>query len=149
MATDDDEKTNPNDDDSIDEMNIEGTPEFLSALNHFVLGVAEMDWPEGFPLDKDRKFCLSVFQRYWRHLMRQQRENEQGNHEFQMRFESGNTEEFQRKDEIRRFMRHRFGRMFGDDDPSLNIDPEQHDPGEEHVDERAKERQKRFQNEWE
>jgi len=143
MATEDEEKTNQDENEPFSEMNIEGTPEFLLALNRFVLDVAKMDWPEAFPLDKDRKFCFSVFQRYWRHLMRQQRENERGNHEFHMRFESGN------KEEIRRFMQHRFGRMFDEDEPSLNIDPEQHDPGEEHVDERARERQKRFQNEWE
>ena len=149
MATEDEEKTKQDEDDPFSEMNIEGTPEFLLALNRFVLDVAKMDWPDDFPLDKDRKFSFSVFQRYWRHLMRQQRENEQGNQEFHMRFESGNKEESRRKEEIRRFMQHRFGRMFGEDEPSLNIDPEQHDPGEEHVDEMAKERQKRFQNEWE
>ena len=143
MATEDEEKTNQDENEPFNEMNIEGTPEFLLALNRFVLDVAKMDWPEEFPLSSDRKFCFSVFQRYWRLQMRHQRESERGNGEFHMRFEGGN------KEEIRRFMQHRFGRMFGEDEPSLNIDPEQHDPAEEHVDERAKERQKRFQNEWE
>lgn len=143
MATEDEEKTNQDENEPFNEMNIEGTPEFLLALNRFVLDVAKMDWPEEFPLSSDRKFCFSVFQRYWRLQRRHQRESERGNGEFHMRFEGGN------KEEIRRFMQHRFGRMFDQGEPSLNIDPEQHDPGEEHVDERAKERQKRFQNEWE
>ena len=143
MPTEDEEKTKQEENKPLNEMNAEVTPEFLLALNRFVLDVAEMEWPEEFPLSSDRKFCFSVFQRYWRLQMRHQRESERGNGEFHMRFEGGN------KDEIRRFMQHRFGRMFGEDEPSLNIDPEQHDPAEEHVDERAKERQKRFQNEWE
>ena len=143
MPTEDEEKTKQEENKPLNEMNAEVTPEFLLALNRFVLDVAEMEWPEEFPLSSDRKFCFSVFQRYWRLQMRHQRETERGNGEFHMRFEGGN------KEEIRRFMQHRFGRMFGEDEPSLNIDPEQHDPAEEHVDERAKERQKRFQNEWE
>ncbi len=143
MPTEDEEKTKQEENKPLNEMNAEVTPEFLLALNRFVLDVAEMEWPEEFPLSSDRKFCFSVFQRYWRLQMRHQRESERGNGEFHMRFEGGN------KEEIRRFMQHRFGRMFGEDEPSLNIDPEQHDPAEEHVDERAKERQKRFQNEWE
>ena len=143
MPTEDEEKTKQEENEPLNEMNAEVTPEFLLALNRFVLDVAEMEWPEEFPLSSDRKFCFSVFQRYWRLQMRHQRESERGNGEFHMRFEGGN------KEEIRRFMQHRFGRMFGENEPSLNIDPEQHDPAEEHVDERAKERQKRFQNEWE
>ena len=143
MPTEDEEKTKQEENEPLNEMNGEVTPEFLLALNRFVLDVAEMEWPEEFPLSSDRKFCFSVFQRYWRIQMRHQRESERGNGEFHMRFEGGN------KEEIRRFMQHRFGRMFGENEPSLNIDPEQHDPAEEHVDERAKERQKRFQNEWE
>ena len=143
MPTEDEEKTKQEENEPLNEMNGEVTPEFLLALNRFVLDVAEMEWPEEFPLSSDRKFCFSVFQRYWRLQMRHQRESERGNGEFHMRFEGGN------KEEIRRFMQHRFGRMFGEDEPSLNIDPEQHDPAEEHVDERAKERQKRFQREWE
>ncbi len=143
MPTDDEEKTKQEENEPLNEMNGEVTPEFLLALNRFVLDVAEMEWPEEFPLSSDRKFCFSVFQRYWRLQMRHQRESERGNGEFHMRFEGGN------KEEIRRFMQHRFGRMFGEDEPSLNIDPEQHDPAEEHVDERAKERRERFQNEWE
>ncbi len=143
MPTEDEEKTKQEENEPLNEMNGEVTPEFLLALNRFVLDVAEMEWPEEFPLSSDRKFCFSVFQRYWRLQMRHQRESERGNGEFHMRFEGGN------KEEIRRFMQHRFGRMFGEDEPSLNIDPEQHDPAEEHVDERAKERQNRFQNEWE
>ena len=143
MPTDDEEKTKQEENEPLNEMNGEVTPEFLLALNRFVLDVAEMEWPEEFPLSSDRKFCFSVFQRYWRLQMRHQRESERGNGEFHMRFEGG------KKEEIRRFMQHRFGRMFGEDEPSLNIDPEQHDPAEKHVDERAKERQKRFQNEWE
>ena len=143
MPTDDEEKTKQEENEPLNEMNGEVTPEFLLALNRFVLDVAEMEWPEEFPLSSDRKFCFSVFQRYWRLQMRHQRETERGNGEFHMRFEGGN------KEEIRRFMQHRFGRLFGEDEHSLNIDPEQHDPAEEHVDERAKERQKRFQNEWE
>ena len=143
MPTEDEEKTKQEENKPLNEMNAEVTPQFLLALNRFVLDVAEMEWPEEFPLSSDRKFCFSVFQRYWRLQMRHQRESERGNGEFHMRFEGGN------KEEIRRFMQHRFGRMFGEDEPSLNIDPEQHDPAEEHVDERAKERQKRFQNEWE
>ena len=35
------------------------------------------------------------------------------------------------------------------EDATLNIDPEDHQPDEEHVDEVAKDRQRRFQDEWE
>ena len=73
MPTDDEEKTKQEENEPL---NVEGTPEFLLALNRFVLDVAEMEWPEEFPLSSDRKFCFSVFQRYWRLQMRHQRESE-------------------------------------------------------------------------
>ncbi|MEC8398704.1 MAG: hypothetical protein VXZ34_03875, partial [Candidatus Thermoplasmatota archaeon] len=104
--------------------------------------VSSMDWPEEFQLDNDQKFCFSVFRTYWRqrHRGRGRREQER---RFHMRFEGADA------DDIRRFMQERFGRMFGLEDATLNIDPEDHQPDEEHVDEVAKDRQRRFQDEWE
>ena len=43
------------------------------------------------------------------------------------------------KEDVRRFFRNRFSQFIGDEDhPALNIDPEEHQPDEEHTDEAAK-----------
>lgn len=115
---------------------------FLQALNRFVHEVATMDWPEQFQLDNDEKFCFSVFRTFWRQRHRQS-EQRGSNRRFHMRFEGVDA------DDVRRFMRDKFGHMFGHDDAPLNIDPEHHQPDEDHIDDEAKERQRRFQDEWE
>lgn len=115
---------------------------YVEALNRFVHQVADMDWPEQFQLDNDEKLCFSVFRTFWRQRHRQ-RGQERENRRFHMRFEGPDAEE------ARRFMQEKFGRMFGDDAMPLNIDPEDHQPDEDHVDEEAKQRQQRFRDEWE
>ena len=115
---------------------------YVEALNRFVHQVADMDWPEQFQLDNDEKFCFSVFRTFWRQRHRQ-REQGRGNRRFHMRFEGPDAEE------ARRFMQEKFGRMFGDDAMPLDINPEGHQPDEDHVDEEAKQRKQRFQDEWE
>ena len=115
---------------------------YVEALNRFVHQVANMDWPEQFQLDNDEKFCYSVFRTFWRERHRQ-REQGRGNRRFHMRFERPDAEE------ARRFMQEKFGRTFGDDAMPLDINPEGHQPDEDHVDEEAKQRKQRFQDEWE
>ncbi len=142
MTAKDEKNTDSDENNGFNDIDVEDMAQFLVGLNRFVLDVATMDWPDGFPLDKNEKFCYSVFLRYWRTQNRKRRANESSGHEFHMRFE-GN------KEEIRRFMQHRFGEMFSEGEPSLDIDPGHHEPDEEHVGDDAKERQKRFQDEWE
>ena len=115
---------------------------YVQALNRFVHQVADMDWPEQFQLDNDEKFCFSVFRTFWRQRHRQ-REQGRENRRFHMRFEGPDAEE------ARRFMQEKFGRMFGDDAMPLDINPGGHQPDEDHVDEEAKQRKQRFQDEWE
>jgi len=123
----------------------EDMEEFVLALNRFVHLVESMDWPDNFQLAKDQQHCFHVFRTFWRQRMRQRRENtERGPHD-DVRFQGMS------KEDVRRFFRNRFSReFFGDEDQAaLNIDPEEHQPDEEHTDEAAKERQQRFRDEWE
>ena len=123
----------------------EDMEEFVLALNRFVHLVECMDWPDNFQLAKDQQHCFHVFRTFWRQRMRQRRENsERGRHD-DVRFQAMS------KEDVRRFFRNRFSReFFGDEDhPALNIDPEEHQPDEEHTDDAAKERQQRFRDEWE
>ena len=122
----------------------EDMEEFVLALNRFVHLVEGMDWPDNFQLAKDQQHCFHVFRTFWRQRMRQRRENtERGRHD-DVRFQGMSRED------VRRFFRNRFSREFGDEDQAaLNIDPEEHQPDEEHTDEAAKERQQRFRDEWE
>lgn len=122
----------------------EDMEEFVLALNRFVHLVEGMDWPDNFQLAKDQQHCFHVFRTFWRQRMRQRRENtERGRHD-DVRFQGMS------KEDVRRFFRNRFSREFGDEDQAaLNIDPEEHQPDEEHTDEAAKERQQRFRDEWE
>ena len=143
VMSDDNEERKDDQGENVEEnMSLEDMQAFVEGLNHFVHEVSSMDWPEEFQLDNDQKFCFSVFRTYWRqrHRGRGRREQER---RFHMRFEGADA------DDIRRFMQERFGRMFGLEDATLNIDPEDHQPDEEHVDEVAKDRQRRFQDEWE
>ena len=92
MTTEDEKNTGSDENDSMNGIDVKEMERFLLSLNRFVLDVATMDWPDGFPLDKNEKFCHSVFQRYWRTQNRKRRESEPGDHKFHMRFE-GNKEE--------------------------------------------------------
>ena len=85
MTTEDEEKKNQDEHETSSEVDLKDANEFITALNRFVLAVASMDWPEGFPLDKNDKFCFRVFERYWRTHNRKRQENEQANAEFHMR----------------------------------------------------------------
>ena len=55
------------------------------------------------------------------------------------------------EEDVRQFFRRRFSREFSGEDgeEALNINPEQHQPDEKHIDSEAKERQQRFRDEWE
>ena len=127
---------------TLQEATLEEMQEFVEALNLFVHRVASMDWPEAFNLTENEKFCFSVFRSYWRHHRRRHRKNEEHDHRVHMRFHGVD------EDEIRRFMRRRFGGMFEEEDPTLNIDPGHHEPDHEHTDTDARERQQRFRDEW-
>ena len=142
MTTEDEPRKEDDAKAGIEDRSTEEMEAYVEALNRFVHQVADMDWPEQFQLDNDEKLCFSVFRTFWRQRHRQ-REQERGNRRFHMRFEGPDAEE------ARRFMQEKFGRMFGDDAMPLNIDPEDHQPDEDHVDEEAKRRQQRFQDEWE
>ena len=124
---------------------IDDMEEFVLALNRFVNLVESMDWPEHFQLADDQKQCFHVFRTFWRQRTRQRRENSEREGHVHMRFQGMN------KADIRRFFRNRFSPGFFDeeDQSALNINPEEHQPDEEHTDEDAKERQQRFRDEWE
>ena len=142
MTTDGDRHEEDDASPSEEESTIRDMRGFVEALNQFVHEVASMDWPEEFQLDTDEKFCFSVFRTFWRQRHRQ-REQRGGNRRFHMRFEGPDAEE------ARRFVREKYHHMFGVDDLPLDIDPEGHEPDEDHVDEEAKNRQQRFRDEWE
>ena len=141
MTTEDEPRKEDDAKAGIEDRSTEEMEAYVEALNRFVHQVADMDWPEQFQLDNDEKLCFSVFRTFWRQRHRQ-REQERGNRRFHMRFEGPDAEE------ARRFMQEKFGRMFGDDAMPLDINPEGHQPDEDHVDEEAKQRKQRFQDEW-
>ena len=142
MTTEDEHRKEDDAEAGKEDLSTEEMEAYVEALNRFVHQVADMDWPEQFQLDNDEKLCFSVFRTFWRQRHRQ-REQARGNRRFHMRFEGPDAEE------ARRFMQEKFGRMFGDDAMPLNIDPEDHQPDEDHIDDEAKRRQQRFQDEWE
>lgn len=140
------DKTDSSDEEAHEEEELmENMEEFVVALNRFVDLVDGMRWPEHFPLKGDQKHCFHVFRAFWRQRARQRRENDGRRGHVHMRFEGMS------KEDIQRFFRNRFSRGVFDDDeqPTLDIDPNQHQPDEEHTDEAAKERQQRFRDEWE
>tara|TARA_B100000035_G_scaffold111257_2_gene94422 strand:+ start:5832 stop:6272 length:441 start_codon:yes stop_codon:yes gene_type:complete len=135
----------PQDEEQNEKEMIDDMEEFVLALNRFVNLVESMDWPEYFQLADDQKQSFHVFRTFWRQRTRQRRENSEREGHVHMRFQGMN------KADIRRFFRNRFSREFFDeeDQHALNINPEEHQPDEEHTDEDAKERQQRFRDEWE
>lgn len=117
-------------------------PDFIDALNRFVTHVSTMDWPEGFNLDENETFCFTVFRSFWRQHKRQRLESRKDEHRIHMRFQGVDEEE------LRRFLHQTFGQMTEESESVLNIEPEHHQPDEEHVDADSKKRQQRFQEEW-
>ena len=143
MGENGEERVNENDDQNpIDEGTTEAMTEYVSVLNAFVNQIAEMEWPESFQLDSDEKLALGVFRNFWRQRHRQKREKEENNQRFHMRFHGISGEDFHR------FLRHKMSEMMGEDDAPINIDPGAYEPEQEHEDEDAKARQRRFQDEW-
>ncbi len=121
---------------------------YILALNQFTHLVQEFDWPEHMDMSLDSEMCIRMFRDFWRqqrrehHLRKQSgrgKRGERNHHAF------GHLSE----DMVRRFMKDRFFRHVHDDEETLHIDPSDHEPDEEHTDEEAKERQQRFQDEWE
>ena len=101
-----------------------------------------MERPEQFQLVNDEKLCFSVLRTFCRQRHPQQ-EQRGLNPRFHMRFAGADDEDAGKS------IRVKLSLMFGPDEAPLNIDPEDHQPDEDHVDEEAKERQQRFREEWE
>lgn len=140
-----DENAGQEDNPANGEKSVDDVEEYVLALNRFVHLVEQMEWPEHFRLVEDKKQCFDVFRSYWRQRHRQRREkNERRERHMHMRFQGMS------KEDVHRFFRQRFNReYFGEDDqPGLNIDPNGHEPDEEHTEASAKERQRRFRDEW-
>jgi len=119
---------------------------YAKALNRFSNLVAELDWPDNMKMDEDTELCVRMFRDFWRQHQRLvlERERRKSN-------ETGETYVSVTEKNVREFFQRRFHKRWGidlDDEP-LNIDPKNHDPDEKHEDEASKERQRRFQDEWE
>ena len=125
--------------------NHENMVAYVEALHAFSHLVATMEWPEQMDLAMDTELCVRMFRDYWR----QERRHAHGSD----RKHLGEAGAFGAMSEeaVREFFKRRFrGRWsFSEDDEPLSIDPEEHQPDEEHVDDAAKKRQQRFQDEWE
>jgi hypothetical protein len=118
---------------------------YVEALHAFSHLVATMEWPEQMDLAMDTELCVRMFRDYWRQQRRQAHENARKHRGDHGAFGTMSEEA------VREFFKRRFrGRWsFNEDDEPVRIDPEEHQPDEEHVDEEAKKRQQRFRDEWE
>ena len=118
---------------------------YVEALHAFSHVVATMEWPEQMDLAMDTELCVRMFRDYWRQQRRNAHESAR-----QHRGEPGAFGTMS-EEAVREFFKRRFrGRWsFSEDDEHVRIDPEEHQPDEEHVDEEAKKRQQRFRDEWE
>lgn len=125
---------------------LEKVEAYANAVHRFSTIVAELDWPDHMNLNEDTELCVRMFRDFWRQHQRFQLERER-------RRSKGPREGFASvtEEKVRDFIQHRFNKRygFGEVDEPLNVDPENHQPDEEHLDENAKERQRRFQDEWE
>ena len=137
---------------AVDEEREEETNEdmqaYLLALNQFSQLVHEFDWPEHMDLAQDSELCIRMFRDFWRQQRRDnhlRNQGKRGTREDRDHAAFGHLSE----DMVRRFMKDRFFRHFHDEEETRHIDPSNHEPDEEHTDEEAKERQQRFQDEWE
>lgn len=119
--------------------------DYVLALNKFTQLVSEMEWPDHLAIDNDTDLCIRMFRTYWQQRMRQQREQGRAGHRHHVRFGPFDEEKF------KHFIRGKFKHHFfeDEDDEPVYINPEEHAPDEEHLDDEAKERQQRFRDEWE
>ena len=122
---------------------------YVQALNSFIHLVAQYQWPNHLQLNEDTDLCVRIFRDLWRTLNRnremaamKRRNDSSDSDEERMAFGKMN------EDTIRRFLRHRFQMNHEEDEPRF-IDPKDHQPEDEHVDEKAKRRLKKFEDEWE
>lgn len=125
--------------------NQENMVAYVEALHAFSHLVATMEWPEQMDLAVDTELCVRMFRDFWRQQRRHAHESAR-----QHRGEPGSFGTMS-EEAVREFFKRRFrGRWsFSDDDEPVRIDPEEHQPDEEHVEEEAKKRQRRFRDEWE
>ena len=119
--------------------------DYVLALNKFTQLVSEMEWPDHLAIDNDTDLCIRMFRTYWQQRMRQQREQGRAGRRHHVRFGPFDEEKF------KHFIRGKFKHHFfeDEDDEPVYINPEEHAPDEEHLDDEAKERQQRFRDEWE
>ncbi len=117
--------------------------EYVQELNRFMQLVSQNEWPEQLDLKQDTELCVRMF-RDWRRESRRSREMRQRQEEDGFIHMGRHNEE-----SIRRFLRGKFRHFMEYEDEPMHIDPEDHQPDEEHVEEDAKDRQQRFQDEWE
>ena len=116
---------------------------YVEALHRFSHLVDELDWPDHMDLANDKELCVRMFRDFRREHAKQQ--SESSKYIRHHRFSAGKFDE----ESFRKFIRHRFRHMDDEDDEDVHIDPKEHQPDEEHTNEEAKNRKKRFQDEWE
>ena len=131
-------------DDEQEEETNEDMQAYLLALNQFSHLVQEFDWPEHMDMSSDSELCIRTFRDFWRQQRRDHHLRKQGG-----RGKRGERFGHLSEEMVHRFMKERFFRHFRQDEETRHIDPLDHEPDEEHTDEEAKERQQRFQDEWE
>jgi hypothetical protein len=117
--------------------------EYVQDLNRFMLLISELEWPEQLDLKNDTELSVRMF-RDWRRESRRSREMRHRNDKDGFVHVGRVNEEA-----VRRFLRGKFHHFMDIDDEPMHIDPEDHQPDEEHTEEEAKDRKQRFQNEWE
>ena len=101
-----------------------------------------MEWPDHLAIDVDTDLCIRMFRTYWQQRMNAN-ENKEYSHRHHIRFGPP------QQGEIQTLHSKSIQASLFDDDQPVNINPEEHAPDEEHLDDEAKERQQRFRDEWE
>jgi hypothetical protein len=116
---------------------------YVEALHRFSHLVDELDWPDHMDLANDKELCVRMFRDFRRE--RSKRKSDGSKYIRTHRFSAGKFSE----EAFRKFIHHRFRHMEEEDEEEVHIDPKEHQPDEEHTNEEAKNRKKRFQDEWE
>lgn len=146
--TDEERKEDPqNSDDSTPQASdvLDEVEAYAKAAHRFSATVDALDWPDHMNLKENTELSVRLFRDFWRQHQRRLLERERRQTDEEGAFVS--VTEKNVRDYFKRRFHRRWG--FGEDDEPLNIDPKEHTPDEDHQDEASKERQRRFQDEWE
>lgn len=117
--------------------------QYVEGLQAFTSFVSDMTWPESFDLTKDKDLVVRMFRDFWRMRFRYQRDEERHSERKNGVHHRLTGEDFEAF--IHRKMSYR---SFDDNEETERIDVGTHQPDDEHLTDDAKNRAKRFKDDW-